>query len=322
MTSVSSVLEGMDIGGPRRFGRLDVFPLFGGATSAPYFLLLDEALAARSVEVTESSEIGSVPVLELRSTADVPVLLLDGEELVGAKQNRILNTSVLAPASKTIQLPVSCVEQGRWRYVSRAFKGSDHTLFAKARARKAERMAMRFKAQAVGGRVQSQSVAMAFDADQTAIWGDVSDKLSRMKVRSASAAMLDGFESFAPNLAAFEEALAPLPGQTGAMFALDGAIAGVELLPSALAFNKLFRKLLRSYAIDALEETDAPAPAAPPQSEARAFLGRVASASVRSAPGVGLGEDLRIEGDGCVGHALVHEGALLHLAAFDLAFAA
>ena len=45
---------------------------------------------------------------------DEAVLLYDGEELVGAKQNRILNVSVLVGAGAKMPIPVSCVEQGRW----------------------------------------------------------------------------------------------------------------------------------------------------------------------------------------------------------------
>jgi hypothetical protein len=40
--------------------------------------------------------------------------LLDGEELIGAKQNRALNLTILAPAKQVIVIPVSCVEAGRW----------------------------------------------------------------------------------------------------------------------------------------------------------------------------------------------------------------
>jgi hypothetical protein len=39
-----------------------------------------------------------VPQLLFINDAMRPVLLLDGEELVGAKQNRVLNLTVLAPA--------------------------------------------------------------------------------------------------------------------------------------------------------------------------------------------------------------------------------
>ena len=51
--------------------------------------------------------------------------MLDGEELIGAKQNRILNTTVLVAAHTEVTIPVSCVEQGRWGYRGRQFRPGD-----------------------------------------------------------------------------------------------------------------------------------------------------------------------------------------------------
>src|SRR5207249_2011518 len=82
---------------------------------------LDEALAAESMEITETSEGGSVPLLKLLNRGDEPVFLMAGEQLVGAKQNRILNASILAAARGELTIPVSCVEAGRWRYSSPKF---------------------------------------------------------------------------------------------------------------------------------------------------------------------------------------------------------
>ena len=75
-----------------------------------------EALDAGLARVEEVSEGGSVPELRFTNSAAMPILIVDGEELVGAKQNRVANLTILAPAKTTIRIPVSCVEAGRWRY--------------------------------------------------------------------------------------------------------------------------------------------------------------------------------------------------------------
>jgi len=324
MTAISTLLSGVSIGEPRRHGRLEIFPLFAASRETDAFILLDEALAAKSVDVTETSDSGSVPVLKLTSKSPVAILLLDGEELIGAKQNRILNTSILAPAGAEMLLPVSCVEAGRWRYSSHNFRAAGHALFAKARARKAVRMVAMHQRRRVSGASSAHSVASQFDADQNEVWSDVSDKLSRMGVDSASSAINDGYESYGERLREFEAALAPVPGQRGAAFALDGRIVGIELLATEDAFRAIYRKLLKSYAFDALEAAEAPAatvdaPAAtvPSKADVEAFIARVLGAAVSSAPSACLGADVRLAGEGCTGHALVHDEAVLHLAAFD-----
>lgn len=100
------------------------------------YLTLDEVLASGQVRITEITEGGNVPELLLENGANEPVLLVDGEELVGAKQNRTLNLTILAPANQKTVIPVSCVEAGRWAYSSDEFEGSDRAHFARGRARK------------------------------------------------------------------------------------------------------------------------------------------------------------------------------------------
>ena len=317
MTAISTLLSGVSIGEPRRHGRLEIFPLFAASGEGGDFILLDEALASKAVDVTETSDSGSVPVLRFLSRSPVPVLLLDGEELIGAKQNRILNASILAPAEADMLLPVSCVEAGRWRYSTNSFRAADHALFAKARARKAARMAaMHVERRAVGGST-AYAVARQYDADQHEVWSDISGKLGRMRVDSASSAISDGYESYGERLREFETALQPVPDQRGAAFILDGRVVGIELLATEAAFRAIYRKLLKSYAFDALEASDVIAPKVPTKADVEAFIVRVLGSSMSSAPSAGLGIDVRLAGEGCTGHALVHDESVLHLAAFD-----
>jgi hypothetical protein len=85
-------------------------------TSAPAAssLLLDEALAKNLARVTEVSESGSVPELAFENGSPEKILLVDGDELIGARQNRAVNITILVGAGKKLVIPVSCVEQGRW----------------------------------------------------------------------------------------------------------------------------------------------------------------------------------------------------------------
>ena len=123
---------------PLRHGSLIVIPLMAGPAPEPDWLTLAEAGTA--VVIEEVSKAGEVPALTVTNTAHRPVLLLDGEELVGAKQNRVLNTTVLVASGARLDIPVSCVEQGRWAYKSARFALGDATLYATARAKKAERL--------------------------------------------------------------------------------------------------------------------------------------------------------------------------------------
>ena len=98
MQWLNEMLESVEVGEPVSSGLLTMVPLLGEASAAPPYLTLDEALEAKQLKVTELDEGASVPELLLLNEGELDVFLLDGEELVGAKQNRVLNLSVLARA--------------------------------------------------------------------------------------------------------------------------------------------------------------------------------------------------------------------------------
>ena len=106
MKIIQETLNLLSCGAAVSLSNLSVMPLLTNAGNEPDYLTLDEALARGDVRVTETSEAGEVPELRLENRADQPVLLVDGEELVGAKQNRVLNLTILAPAKATITIPV------------------------------------------------------------------------------------------------------------------------------------------------------------------------------------------------------------------------
>jgi len=156
------ILPEIRVGEPIRHEALAVFPLFSPAGGGVEYLLSDEAITAGSVDVEEVSESGSVPNLLVTNQSDSKVLFLEGEELRGAKQNRVLNTSVLVAARSKTTIPVSCVEQGRWRYRSRQFVSGESHSSSKLR---------HYLKRSVS---ESLKAGRGHTSDQMAVWGEVS----------------------------------------------------------------------------------------------------------------------------------------------------
>jgi hypothetical protein len=170
-------LRDLTPGAPVAHGALTVFHLLAGERPEPGWLTLAEA--GEAVTVEEVSEGGDVPTLHLTSAADRPVLVLDGEELIGAKQNRVLNTTVLVAAHSRLTIPGSCVEQGRWAYKSARFVAGDTSLYATVRALKAAKVTAFLRA---SGKHAS---------DQGEIWEGVSYMAAAHDVESPTGALSD-----------------------------------------------------------------------------------------------------------------------------------
>jgi len=131
---IAKTLGSIPAGKPQRHGALTVIPILAPMQTESEWLTLAEA--GDRVRITEVDEEGSVPDLRVATLGDLPLLLLDGEQLVGAKQNRILNMTVLVAAQSEVTIAVTCVEQGRRGYRARHSAPSDFSLYAGLRAKK------------------------------------------------------------------------------------------------------------------------------------------------------------------------------------------
>jgi len=306
MNVVSSFISGLTIGPPRVFDRLTLYPLFNSQSPQLFYLTLDEVISQGSLRISELSLDGQVPTILLRNFADEPVLILGGEELIGAKQNRVLNLTVLVPGKAELTVPVSCVEQGRWTYNTPEFRSSKRALYADLRARKVAQV--------------SESLAFSGSraASQTEIWQNISEKCQRMGAVAPTGAMADLYDRFDSKLDEAINALAPSQGEAGAIVAINGSIRGLDVFDRADIYVKMFPKLIGSYAVDAFDR-DLRAPDKD-QSDPRELLSTLrAQTEISSYPAPGLGNDLRIRSSSIVGAALEVGDSVIHLCAFLLA---
>ncbi len=121
MDLINAFLDTLKRGGKQSHLNLTMIPMLAANEGEPDYLTLEEGLGQGVVTITEVSTGGSVPELKLINKSADKILVVDGEELMGAKQNRIVNASFLIAGLAEIIIPVSCVEQGRWNYRSRSF---------------------------------------------------------------------------------------------------------------------------------------------------------------------------------------------------------
>jgi len=304
MTQIQSFLKTVRLARKQVHGNLALFPLLAPEGEKPDYLVLEEALGKGLVEVTERDQEGSVPELKLLNKGKKPILVVEGEELVGAKQNRIVNISFLVAGKTGVVIPVSCVEQGRWRYDSVQFSSGKKMMHASLR------------------RVSQQDVAYSirhgegYRADQGRIWDDIQEKSVRMEAPSPTGAMAEIYDCYDERLSEFTQAFQLIEWQVGAIFAIDGRVLGLECFGCYDTFNLFFDKLVKSYALDALDSSEKTKTDSVPPEKARRFITSTLKSKCENHPSLGLGNNITLESRTVSGAALVEGDRLLHLSAF------
>ena len=295
---IARTLGNILAGEPLSHGALTVVPMLAPMLSEPEWLTLAEA--GDRVRVTEVDEAGAVPQLKVANLAEQPVLLLDGEELVGAKQNRVLNTTVLVAANSELIIPVSCVEQGRWAYRGRHFVPSDASLFASLRQKKAAWV------------TQSVRAGRGHRSDQSGVWNELASKAAEHGVASRTGAMRDFYQRYEKEIAAARRALKSVSGQIGSLVYISGRWVGMDLLAGPGLFNRTWSRLCAGYVADAIGRTPSRSLVQSPG----AVLGMLSRCPAKITTAVGLGTEYRLTGAGLTGAALVADDRMAHLMAF------
>jgi hypothetical protein len=303
-TLIQDYLKEAKIGRKQSHQNLAIFPLLSSYAIGLDYITLDEALSEGLIEVVEVSEEGTVPELKVVNKSPCMILILDGEELVGAKQNRIVNTTILIQEKTTTVIPVSCVEQGRWAHTSPRFDSEERLMAAQLRAMKSEQV--------------HRSIRNSDDyySDQAAIWREISRKARRMRAESPTMAMSEIYEKKRASLDGYINHFRLVEMQVGAVFMINGKVVGLDCFGKPETFSKVFRKLVESYALDAIDWSEQEKSGKALKSDVTKFLWAASAASVESRPSVGLGMDCRLESYNLTGFALAHEDQVLHFSVF------
>jgi hypothetical protein len=300
---ISTLLDGVQLGEPVTDEGLTLVPVFGEFACMPEFVTLVEAIAAKSLVVTEVSESGSVPTLKAHNTGPTGVLLLDGEELIGALQNRVLNTSVYIKPGQEIVIPVSCTEHGRWRYSSAEFGDSGHVSACAVRSAAHHSVTANLRR------------AGSYRSDQGRVWAEVGLLQKRHAVASPTSAARDVYEARSEAVRRREEVFTCAPGQIGILALWRGRVVGFDVVGRAQAYAMVHSRLVRSYALDA--PTGASSSVDQDRSAAKNWLTGLGNVTVTEHESPGNGMSYRFTSAHTTGSALAVDGAILHAVAFS-----
>jgi len=306
MPMLRDLLVGLNLGAEEVSGSLKLTYVrregLGGPV--PGYILAVEGFETGLLKVTEVDAGGHVPELLADSQAELACLLLGGEELIGAKQNRILNTDVLLRPHGKSRIPVACVEQGRWRYTREDFSSGAHAP-ASIRGRQSRSVRRSLEASATP------------EADQGEVWESVQGFLARMDTSSETMAMSDAYREREVDIEGLVKAFACPEDAVGVIATIDGKFAAFDLFDQPDTLRKVWPRLMSGYAADAMMRK-AMKGASGGQGEPFNLLDRLGSLECTVNRGVDLGDDWRFESPDLVGSALVLDGTALHLSAFPV----
>lgn len=297
--------DGQRVTGPVLYNNLAVYLVHGESASGPVPLTLEEALARGAVNVRET---GSVNQLEIENLGADAVFAQSGDIVKGGRQDRVLMVSLLLPPhSGRVAIASFCVEQGRW-----SARGSEDvrrflssSAFLPSRDAK---LVLRGVAppSADPAAVAGQAAAADTGARQAEMWNDVANvqnklagtlRKSIVSPQSPSSLQLTlENEQLEKAQNEYVSALAPA-GTTdtdvvGYAFAINGKLSGADIYPSNGLFRKMWPKLLRANATEAISEKASPSNPPPSVEDVVSFLdaGNRGNATERT-----LTPDVRLE---------------------------
>jgi len=287
----------LDVAAPIQHRGLAIYPLTAGSVRNDRgYESLDAALQAGHLEVTETD---TVSVLKVRNRSGQFVFIMAGEILTGGKQDRTARQDVLlAPHTGPIQIPVYCVEKGRWSGRIAKF-GSGGQM---------GHMGLRAKA--------------AAGASQDEVWRDVARKSRELGVSAPTGKLAQVVDSAEVKKRRRELTAAcrnRFPANTvGIVLCRYGRIVGADAFASPALFRSLKHKLISSFALDIMpSHRRLHRPPWPGKERVRQFVRTVLQARHLKEATPGSGYRIRIGHGSTTGTAQMDTTGLVHVQLFS-----
>jgi len=276
---------------PVTHDNLTIFPVITTAEKIPStdYLVLDEGMKGKLVQIVEMGDGGSVNELKIRNRSGRPLFLMAGEVVIGGKQDRIIGKNTIVAPRTTESIPVFCVEHGRWNGRKAEFKSAEVLAHTELRKK-------------------------ANFAEQGEVWNEVSDKNAKRKVENDTDTYRGVAQSatVVKSIGGYQKAFAKKLGKTnerqiGFVVAVGGKVVAIETFGSPKLFKKFEKKLLRSYYVEAIDgerSADGRPAAAPKTADVADFASKAHKAKRSTVLDKTSGKTVQFEEDDLKGTAV------------------
>ncbi|MGB9668165.1 MAG: ARPP-1 family domain-containing protein [Thermosulfidibacteraceae bacterium] len=225
------MLGKFEMGNPVLLGNLLIVPLCGESTKLE-ILDLEYGISC-GVTIEEK---GTVETVIVNNPLENHIFIMDGEELIGAWQDRISRYSVIVDKGRKSEIEVLCIERGRWEResVKKVFK-SGFTAYPRLR-------------ELVTFHENGKSPSL-----QEKVWASIDVKLKTLSVSSATSSLHHSFDSVKGYMDIYLS-WEPEEDVVGVMAFSNRGLLCMDIFSDSGLFRRLSKKLVAGYALDAIED--------------------------------------------------------------------
>lgn len=281
-------LKHLSLAKRQNYENITVVPILSD-TDTPFDVLdLKKGLKMGLVTIGECDN-SNIEQVKLKNNSISPLILLDGEEIAGSLQNRIISqTMIIAPKSE-IKIPVNCSEKGRNTYKSE-FHYSNYMANSNTRRKK---------------------VYNKNKLRQNVVWSSIDDLEKDKNTCSKTNALRDSYEKNKYDIDSYLKHFKMENNQIGVICIVENKV-GLEIFNNHSLYEKYDEMLLRSYIIDSSSSEKINIS----DKELENILASINEDSFIKKEAVGLGKYYKISNSYGNGHILIYKNNMVHASFF------
>jgi len=266
----------------------------------------NKAFRLNEVKISEMNDYGSVNDVIIINNSDDYIFFMDGDIIIGAKQNRVLNTSLLlAPKSKN-QIPVSCIEKGRWSDSISDFDLTPDIIPHELRTRKNSSLK------------ENLEKVNRYYADQDEVWGSVDGYAMMYEKDSFTNDLTEIIGEIDMKAKEFADFFKVSPDANMAMFFIGEELVSIDHFNSVEIYTEYFSKITKSIMIDYMDTYERYDNVSNEiiYTKSQKIIDEMEGMKKNVYKAAGLGIEERFENEEISGFKLNYKNKLIHLAAF------